>query len=76
MTIRSNRLEPGTQRVSNVYVRAFDTERVLYVFRKLKLIIECDFQLFMRQMSIRTVRLSLRVHVHLYERVMPRVVMV
>ena len=55
--VRARRLEGDTRRAAHhVYVHAsYDTSRVLYAFRKLKLIIECDFQLFMRQMASKSV---------------------
>jgi hypothetical protein len=40
-------LDKSTIRVNNVYQSEYDCRRVLYVFRILESIIECDFRSFM-----------------------------
>ncbi len=41
-------LDKSTSRVNGQYQALYDARRVVYVFRVLKAIIECDFQLFMK----------------------------
>lgn len=41
-------LDKATARVNGKYQTMYDARRVVYVFRVLKAIIECDFQLFMK----------------------------
>jgi hypothetical protein len=52
-------LAPTSRRVGTVYAEAYNAADVLYVFGKLRLIVECDFQLFMRQMSTKPVNSEL-----------------
>lgn len=52
-------LAPETARHAHTYRQEFDTARVLDVFRKLTLIVECDFQLFMRQVLSKAVNADL-----------------
>lgn len=52
-------LSPETTRHAHTYLHEFDTARVLDVFRKLTLIVECDFQLFMRQVLSKAVNADL-----------------
>lgn len=41
-------MDPSTVRSKFVYEKMYDTRRVLHVWRILKMIIECDFKLFMQ----------------------------
>jgi hypothetical protein len=61
-------LAPDTKRARSVYCGEFDTARVLHTFRKLKVIIECDFQLFMRQVLSKSVNADVAHAVALLER--------
>ena len=44
-------LDKSTTRVNGTYQTMYDARRVVYVFRVLKAIIECDFQLFMKHVT-------------------------
>lgn len=48
-------LDPSTRRSNTVYQKVYDTRRVLHVWRILKVIIECDFKLFMQHVMEKSV---------------------
>lgn len=48
-------LDPSTRRQNFEYQKVYDTRRVLHVWRILKVIIECDFKLFMQHVMEKTV---------------------